>query len=211
MRAPIAGTVVSLGGAAVGQRLSATGGEGQGSASTGIQLADLSQMSVVVQVSEVDITKVEVGQTATVTFSALPGVVSDAVVSEIATLSSSGEGGYGAGGSVTYAVTLLIENPDPQLKPGMTASVSIDVQYIPGALCVSSNALMTDDGETYYLLVVTDPATGATEQRFVTVLAESSTAAVVEGDIAEGDTVQSGIGWTGGEPEAGMGGGSVVY
>lgn len=212
VRAPIAGTVVSLGGAVVGQQLSTSaGGEGQSPASTGIQLADLSQMSVVVQVSEVDISKVEVGQTATVTFSALPNVVSDAVVSEIATLSSSGDGSYyGGGGNVTYEVTLLIENPDPQLKPGMTASVSIDVQYIPDALCVSANALMSDDGATYYLLVVTDPATGATEQRFVTVLAESSTTAVIEGDIAEGDEVQSGTGWTGGEPEAGMGG-SVVY
>lgn len=208
VRAPIAGTVISLGGAVVGQQLGpAAGGEGQSSTSTGIQLADLSQMSIVVQVSEIDISKVKVGQTATVTFSALPNVVSDAVVSEIATLSSSGDGNYyGGGGNVTYAVTLLIENPDPQLKPGMTASVSIDVQYIPGALCVSTSALMTDDGETYYLLVVTDPATGKTEQRFVTVLAESSTTAAIEGDIAEGDEVQSGVGWTGSETETGMSG-----
>ena len=198
VRAPIDGTVISLGDATVGQQLgTAPSGEGQTpapSSSTGILLADLSQMTVAVEVNEIDITKIAVGQHATVRFSALPGVESEAVVTEIATMSSGGGEGY-YGGNVTYTVTLLIEQPDPQLKPGMTASVQIDVQYIPDALCVSTSALMTDDGTSYYVLVKEGDGTFVPQP--VTVIAEGSTTAVIEGAIAEGDEVQISGGWSG--------------
>jgi HlyD family secretion protein len=92
-------------------------------------------------------------------------------------------------------VTLLIEQPDPQLKPGMTASVQIDVQYIPDALCVSTSALMTDDGTSYYVLVKEGDGTFVPQP--VTVIAEGSTTAVIEGGIAEGDEVQISGGWSG--------------
>lgn len=217
VRAPFAGTIVSLGDAVVGQPLgSSSPSPGAATttapnASTGIQIADLSQMSVTIEVSEIDISMIEVGQHATVTFSALPGVEAEAYVTEIATLSSSGETGFSGGGGVTYTVTLLIEEPDPQLKPGMSASVHIDVQYIPDALCVSTSALMSDDGSTYYLMV-RNPETGEFEQRFVTVIAESSTTAVVEGDIAEGDEVQGGSAGVPGGTDGSMdGGGMVMY
>jgi len=212
VRAPIAGTILNLGGITVGQQLGAasTATESPAPASTGIQIADLSQMSVGIEVSEIDISRIEVGQHATVTFSALPGVEAEAHVTEIATLSSSGSDGY-SGGNVTYTVTLLIEEPDPQLKPGMSASVHIDVQYIPDALCVSTGALMSDDGETYYLLVK-NPESGEFEQRYVNVVAESSTTAVVEGDIAEGDEVQGGAVQPNFEQDdMGGGGMTVVY
>ena len=214
VRAPIDGTVISLGGVAVGQQLgAATTPEGQGqtpsAAPTGIQLADLSKMSVSIEVNEIDITKVAVGQHATVTFSALPGVESEATVSEIATLSSGGDGGY-YGGNVTYTVTLLIENPDPQLKPGMTASARIDVQYLPGVLIVPTSALMTDDGENYYVMVV-DPETREAVPYTVTVLAEGSTTAAVEGNITEGDEVQTGFAWSGDEGTEYETGGMVMF
>ena len=212
VRSPIDGTVISLGDITVGQQLGAPSGEGQGTGtgqSAGIQIANLSQMTVAIEVSEIDITKVEVGQHAVVTFSALPGVESEAYVTGIATLSSGGGEGYYYGGNVTYTVTLLIEHPDPQLKPGMSASVRIDVKYLPGALCVSTSALMTDDGTTYYLLVK-NPATGEFERRTVTVVAEGSTTAVIDGAVAEGDEVQVGFGWTGESGSENEDGGMMV-
>ena len=74
-----------------------------------IQIADLSQMTVKVQVNEVDISRVSVGQMAKATFSALPGVELDAQVTRIATVAGSGEDSHGYGGGVvTYDVSLLI-------------------------------------------------------------------------------------------------------
>lgn len=185
--APASGSVVVMGavpGAAVG-----AGASGQGGSAL-IQIADLSQMTVSVQVNEVDISRVAVGQKARVTFSALPGAMLDAEVTSISAVSSaSAEGGYGGYGVVTYDVELLIPEPTADLKPGMTANVEILMQCVPDALTVPASSLATDDGTSYYVYVMTDPETEACERRDVTVTAQSATTAVVEGDVAEGDLV----------------------
>ena len=90
---------------------------------------------------------------------------------------------------VTYDVELLIPEPAPELKPGMTASVEILMQSMPDALTVPVSALMTDDGVSYYVYVMGDPETEAVERRDVSVPAQSDTTAVIEGDVSEGDLV----------------------
>lgn len=172
------------------------GGSGSGGASSSaggssgplIQIADLSQMSVSVQVNEVDISRIAVGQGARVSFSALPGVVLDGEVTRISTMASTDEYGYSYG-VVTYDVEVLIPEPVPELKPGMTASVEVLLQDVPDALTVPTSALMTDDGVSYYVFVMTDPETQAVERRDVSVGAQSASEAVVEGSVAEGDLV----------------------
>ena len=195
VKAPTSGSVVvmnAVSGAALGAGASggsANAGTMSGSGGPLVQIADLSQMTVKVQVNEVDISRVSVGQAARVTFSALPGVMLDAQVTRISTVSTMGDGMTGAYGVVTYDVELLIPEPVPELKPGMTASVEIMQQYVPDALTVPSSALMTDDGTNYYVYVMVDPATEALERRDVTVPAQSETSAVVEGNVTEGDLV----------------------
>ncbi len=189
--APAAGSVVALNavaGAAVGAGgTTASGAEGGGTGPL-VQIADLSQMTVKVQVNEVDISRIAVGQAARVTFSALPGVMLDAQVTRISTTAAADPYG-GSGGVVTYDVELLIPEPAPELKPGMTASVEILMQSVPDALTVPTSALMTDDGISYYVYVMSDPETEAVERRNVSVPAQSDTTAVIEGEVAEGDLV----------------------
>lgn len=189
--APSAGSVVSMK-AVAGESVGASMGSptsGGSAAGSLIQIADLSMMTVKVQVNEVDISKISVGQTARVTFSALPGVMLDAEVTRISTVSSSNDQ-YGMNyGVVTYDVELLIAEPVPELKPGMTASVEIMMQHVPDALTVPVQALATDDGTNYYVYVMTDPETQACERRDVTLGAQSSTTAVVESGLSEGDAV----------------------
>jgi len=84
------------------------------------------------------------------------------------------------------------------------------VQYLPGALCVSTSALMTDDGENYYLMVV-DPETREAMPVTVTVLAEGSTTAAIEGAVAEGDEVQSGLSMPTAEGAEYETGGAVIF
>ena len=187
VKAPSSGSVVVMN-AVQGAALGAGGGAGTGSGGTLIQIADLSQMTVSVQVNEVDISRVAVGQAARVTFSALPGTMLDAQVTRISTVSSSDPSGYNYG-VVTYDVELLIPSPAPELKPGMTASVEILLQHVPDAMTVPSSALATDDGTSFYVYVMTDPETQACERRDVTVTAQSATSAAVEGDLQDGDLV----------------------
>lgn len=155
-----------------------------------IQIADLTQMTVKVQVNEVDISRVSVGQMAKATFSALPGVELDAQVTRIATVAGSGEDSHGYGGGVvTYDVSLLIPQPAAELKPGMTANVQIMLQSVPDTLMVPSSCVAMDEAGGSYVMVVTDYETGAVERRSVTVRASDQTTSAIEGDISEGDEV----------------------
>lgn len=155
-----------------------------------IQIADLTQMTVKVQVNEVDISRVSVGQTAKATFSALPGVELDAQVTRIATVAGSGEDSHGYGGGVvTYDVSLLIPQPAAELKPGMTANVQIMLQSVPDTLMVPSSCVAMDEAGGSYVMVVTDYETGAAERRSVSVRASNQTTAAIEGDVDEGDKV----------------------
>ena len=140
VRAPKSGSVVAMNAQIGASTDSAANAGGL------IQIADLSQMTVKVQVNEVDISKVSVGQMAKVTFSALPGVELDAQVTRIATVASSGEDSSGHGGGVvTYDVSLLIPQPAAELKPGMTANVQIMLQSVPDTLMVPLSCVAMDE------------------------------------------------------------------
>ena len=196
VRAPAAGSIIQLSaqtGASVGQ--AAMGDGSSGPTGSLCQIADLSQMTVTMQVSEVDVNKVQVGQAATATFSAAPDAMLNATVRSIATTSSSDSsgmyGGYGGGG-VTYAVDLVIPAPDARLKPGMTANVSVVTETIDTALIVPAAAL-TDLGDGTGIVYVEDDAElHAGRMATVTVLANNGSEAAVEstdGSLAEGDAV----------------------
>ncbi|MGN8690226.1 efflux RND transporter periplasmic adaptor subunit [Atopobiaceae bacterium HCP3S3_F7] len=191
--APASGSVVVMN--AVEGAQAGSGGTGAASKDSSgalIMIGDLSQMSVTVQVNELDIAKVQVGQPATATFSALPDLSLDAEVTNIASVSSSDASSAGYGGTVvTYAVRLLVPEPDASLKPGMTANVDITCASIPDALTVPASAIGTDADGASYVCVVTgwDGTVPATERRRVDVRASGGSDVVVEGDVSEGDEV----------------------
>ena len=238
--APCDGTIIVMN-AVNGASVGSPGGAGAGSGSAGalMTIADLSRMKVTVQINEVDVSRIAVGQRARVTFSALRQLVCEAQVTHVSTVSSSEAGGSGAGSGgpgagydgggraiVTYAVELLIDSPDASIKPGMTANADIMIQQIGNALNVPLSAL-TEDGAQAYVSVVTardesgDPQTSRVP---VTVRARSSTTAAIEGDgIEEGTEVLlaggtggsgngGGMGGPGGDPSGdGSGDGATAY
>lgn len=206
--APSAGAVVVMNavpGALVSAGASDTSGKSTGSSNDLIQIADLSQMRVTVQVNEADISKVQVGQKATVTFSALSDVTCEGVVQSIATVASDSTNGDGTG-TATYTVELLIAQPDPRIKPGMTASVEIVAQEVKDALTVPATALLEGEDGTVSVTLVTyaDDGSYTTEDVPVEVVAKSSTTAAIKGQVHEGDLVLlgGGMGGLGGEGSA---------
>ena len=196
VKAPKSGSVVVMN-AQVGASIT-SGGTGSGNSSSSesgsgalIQIADLSQMMVKVNVNEVDISKISVGQTAAVTFSALPDVMADATVTRIATVSSSSgsTSGSGSSGAATYEVSLLIPEPAEGLKPGMTANVSIQIQNVPDTLIVPVSSVGVDADGTSYVMVVTDAEKRTYERRTVTVTASDKSNAAISGLLNEGDSI----------------------
>ena len=180
MDTPTSGTIISMN--------AIDGASTAGQQGPLVQIADLTQMKVTVQVNEIDIRNISVGQKGTATFSALPGVELEAVVERIASSATGSGEGYG-GGVVTYAVDLLIPNPDPALKPGMTATVVIKTQDVPDTIIVPVSALVDNGDGTYCVNVVVDEETWESEPRTVEVIAQNSSEAAVTGDIADGDQV----------------------
>lgn len=178
--APSSGSIVELN-AKVGATV--TGGMVMGESDTSggkqcMQIADLSKMKVTVQVGEKDIAKIAVGQSANITYPAFPDIVSQGTVSAIASVANS-DSTYGGGGSVTFNVDILIEAPDARLKPGMTAEVSVVTEQLDDVVMVPTMALMTEDGEHYYVNVATDDEGKQTRRVKVTVVTQNDNEAVV--------------------------------
>ncbi len=114
---------------------------------------DLKKMELVVSVSEADIGRVEVGQTATFSVDAWPGRSYTAKVKKVAFGSannqSSGNGnnsnnGAASTGVVNYSTELDVANEDLSLRPGMTATVDIAIVDKPNILVVPNVALRFD-------------------------------------------------------------------
>lgn len=178
--APSSGSIVELN-AKVGATV--TGGMIMGESDTSggkqcMQIADLSKMKVTVQVGEKDIAKIAVGQSANVTYPAFPDIVSQGTVTAIASVANS-DAANGGGGSVTFNVDILIEAPDACLKPGMTAEVSVVTEQLDDVVMVPTMALMTEDGEHYYVNVATDDEGKQTRRVKVTVVTQNDNEAVV--------------------------------
>lgn len=180
VKAPSSGNIVELN-AKVGATV--TGGTimGEGDTSGGkqcMQIADLSKMKVTVQVGEKDIAKIAVGQSANVTYPAFPDIVSQGTVTAIASVANS-DAANGGGGNVTFNVDILIEAPDARLKPGMTAEVSVVTEQLDDVVMVPTMALMTEDGEHYYVNVATDDEGKQTHRVKVAVVTQNDNEAVV--------------------------------
>jgi multidrug efflux pump subunit AcrA (membrane-fusion protein) len=134
LRAPVAGTVVSVAGT-VGGPSSAGASTGTSSATSGfVVLSSLSDLQVTSMVAEADAAKVAIGQPATITFSALsvstPGTVT--AMDLVSTVSNN---------VVEYGVTVTLTKPPSGLRLGQTASVSITTGTKAGVLNVPSSAI----------------------------------------------------------------------
>jgi multidrug efflux pump subunit AcrA (membrane-fusion protein) len=122
-----AGAGASGAGATAGSLVgSSSSSTGAGSSTSFAQIVDASSLTMTVALSESDISKVAVGQPATVTMDALSGVELAAHVSSISTI------GTASNGVVSYDATLALDQVDPRVKPGMSASASVIVGQAQG-------------------------------------------------------------------------------
>ncbi|MGA7195412.1 MAG: efflux RND transporter periplasmic adaptor subunit [Anaerolineales bacterium] len=170
------------------------------------RLDDLSNLLVDVQVSEVDINSVAVGQPATITFDAVSGKQYDGTVTEVS------QAGDVTSGEVDFTVTVKLTDADVQVKPGMTAAVNIIVNQVKNQLLIPNQAVRLVNGNrVVYVLVNGQP------QQVEVVLGPSSDtmSAITSGKLNVGDLIilnppalfQPGAGGGGGPVIRGSGGG----
>ncbi|MBI4482760.1 MAG: HlyD family secretion protein [Acidobacteria bacterium] len=96
---------------------------------------DLTKMQVETNIDEADVGRVQVGQPATFTVDAFAG---EHFVGEVAQVRLSP---ITVQNVVTYTAILSVDNPDLRLRPGMTATVNIQVAHRSGALRIPNAAL----------------------------------------------------------------------
>jgi HlyD family secretion protein len=149
-------------------------------ATPAFRLDDLSELLVDVQVSEVDINSVAPNQNVILTFDANPGQEYKGVVKNV------GQVGNPTQGSVNFVVTVELTDPDNNVKPGMTAAVTINVKELADVLLVPNQAVRYQDAKRVVyvfkngVLTPVDIQLGATSDTY---------SELISTDLKEGDEI----------------------
>lgn len=144
------------------------------------QIDNLSQLLIDLQVSEVDINSVSVGQPVTITFDAIQGRTYQGQVEKV---DLSGNQNQGA---VDFAVTIVLLDADELVRPGMTAAVTITVKESQDVLLIPSRAVRVSAGQRVVYVLKADQAVPVVVRLGAT--AEGVTE-VVGGDLQAGDLI----------------------
>jgi RND family efflux transporter MFP subunit len=177
IRSPLSGTVLQMA-AQQGETLAAGL-----SSPTLIVVADLNRLQVDAYVDETDIGKVKIGQSVAVTVDAFPNKRFEGHVTKIASGSTIQQG------VITYDVTIALNNSERQLKPDMTASVTIQTGKRSNVLLIPSEAIKTGaDGMTVNVLSEKDGKSATASRKVATGGADGVNTEIRDG-LKEGETV----------------------
>ena len=175
INAPFDGVVASLG-AKVGEMVSSN--------TPMVVLVDISTFHIDVEIDEIDISQIAVGQQVLITLDALPDEEIAGHVEAIAPTASADSDG----GVVSYVVTVAIEPTGASLRAGMSANTTITTARNENALLVPNRYIQIDreDGKMYVEKLEEDGLTSRVE--IETGMRSEFDSEVVAG-LEEGDTV----------------------
>jgi len=147
---------------------------------TAFRVDDLSRFLVDVDISEVDINSVTVGQEVTLTFDAVLSKSYHGKVVEV------GQAGNDVQGVVSFTVTVELTDADESVKPGMTAGVNIVVTELNDVLMIPNRAVRQVNGKRV-VYVLRDGIATTVEIRLGS--SSDTYSALADGDIEEGDLI----------------------
>lgn len=171
IKAPFAGTVTVV---------NSLPGDQVSPGTVSFRLDDLSRLLVDVQVPEVDINRIQPGQTASISFDAITDKTYTGVVVQV------GQVGTVVQGVVNFTVTLELETPDESVRPGMTAAVSIVVEQLDDVLLVPNRAVRLREGKRVVYLFQYGVPTPVEIQIGAT---SDLVSQLLPGEVKEGDAV----------------------
>ena len=153
-------------------------GDQVGPTTISFRLDDLSRLLVDVQITEVDINRVKVGQDVTLTFDAISGKEYHGKVSSVAKVGTS------TNGTVNFTVTIELTDTDEAVRPGMTSAVNIVVNQLSNVLLVENRAVRLSKGQRIVYVL----RNGTLTTTSITLGAISDTTSeIASGDLQEGD------------------------
>jgi len=148
-----------------------------------LEIPDLSELEVVTQVDEIDISRLAEGQSAAITLDAFPDMRLTGRVTKIAALAqdaegpgeSIGGGSSNASGRKVFEVHISIDDAPSELRPGVTGRVRILLAEEPDALVVPIESVFSDsDGQFVYVDTFNGPdrrdvETGVWNHQYITI------------------------------------------
>ncbi|HVK63002.1 MAG TPA: efflux RND transporter periplasmic adaptor subunit [Polyangium sp.] len=182
--APMAGTVIQRGiepGEVVTPGVQATfNGEAL------LVVADLSTLVVKIEVNQIDVAKIQLGQAATLTLDALPGKTYEARVTKIAPASTRPQGRD----VDVFPIEAELTAADAQIKPGMSADVRIRLDVRRDVLTLPIEAVRESGGKARVTRVLDGPEGRQTTEEVEVVLgARTDREVEVVRGIEEGNRV----------------------
>lgn len=181
---PLDGTVIELGirvGEVVTPGVQATF-EGKAL----LTVADLSTLIVKADLNQIDIAKVKLGQTVSLTLDALPGKTYSATVTKVAPASITPKGKE----IDVFPVEATLSSADGAIKPGMTADARIHIESRPRVLSLPIEAVVKDHGKSFVTRVSNGKDGRQKSDRIeVAVGARNDRDVELQRGVAEGDKV----------------------
>ena len=171
VKAPFAGTITSV---------EVKPGDQVNPGSLAFGVADLSRLLVDVEVSEIDINRIQIGQPVTLNFDAVLNRTYQGEVVEI------GMTGMVVQGVVNFEVTVELTDPDEAIKSGMTAAANIVVSQIENVLLVPNRAVRLLDGERVVYVL---KGNGLEPVRIELGISSETHSEVIGGELQEGDLI----------------------
>ena len=163
-------------------------GTGSNSNNTLCIIYDLTYLEMTLNIDELDIDNVEVGQTVSVTSDAKEGQTFTGVVTKVSVV------GTTSGGTTTYPVTVRIDDTDG-LRPGMNVDAEIVLSSADGVLAIPSLAvnrgdtvLVTSDSPSAAIALEQEAPEGYTYVQVTTGVSDDSYIEITSG-LQEGDAV----------------------
>ncbi|MBB6343581.1 macrolide-specific efflux system membrane fusion protein [Nonomuraea muscovyensis] len=210
LRAPFGGTVTAVNGSVGGSSGGSSGGQaqtsggqqsGQAGASGFVELADTARLRLVGGFTEADAGRLKLGQAATVTFDALPGVTAAGKVSQIEPVAATSDN------VVTYPVTISLAEVPEQVRLGQTATVQVVVGRAENVVTVPSAAISTSGGQSTVTLLID----GRQVETPVRIGVRSASLTEITSGVSEGDLLvpptPTGTTTGGDQRQGGLGGG----
>lgn len=144
-----------------------------------IIIGDLGTLKAQVQVNEVDIPNVQIGQKAMMTFSAIEDLSVSGKVEKMDSLGTLNSG------VVTFNVTISFDTLDPRIRPEMSVSASIITDVKQDVVIVPSGAVKTQGGRSYVQILVNE----APQKKMVKVGSSNNTETEIVSGISAGENV----------------------
>jgi multidrug efflux pump subunit AcrA (membrane-fusion protein) len=149
-----------------------------------VRIEDLSELSVLATVPELDVAKIKIGQEAQVKLSAILGESFKGEIREIALSAKDKPQWSGGSTSSEFQIKVLLKTHDPRLVPGMSAMMDVITQKKENVLALG-HEFVEEDKDGYFATLMTG------EKRRLKVGMQTDEAVEIISGLNEGEKVRA--------------------